>query len=146
MAAELASAWPRFATACTADGPALLVVEDLHWAGAELLETLELTVARATGPLLVALEDWPAVGEFLPLARARVGGNALLGPACDRAEGLAHAQTGRPAEAAWALRRALAGFERLSVPFEAARTREHLATLDPPTAARPLLEAGLSTY
>jgi DNA-binding SARP family transcriptional activator len=50
VAAELASAWPRFATACAAAGPALLVVEDLHWAGPELLETLELTVARATGP------------------------------------------------------------------------------------------------
>jgi DNA-binding SARP family transcriptional activator len=32
VAAELASAWPRFATACTSEGPALLVVEDLHWA------------------------------------------------------------------------------------------------------------------
>jgi hypothetical protein len=66
--------------------------------------------------------------------------------ACDRAEGRTHAQAGRPAEAARALRRALARFERLSVPFEAARTREHLAALEPPTAARPLLEAARSTY
>jgi hypothetical protein len=95
---------------------------------------------------LVALEDWPSVGEFLPLARARVAGNALLAPACDRAEGLARAQAGRPAEAVRALRRALAGFERLSVPFEAARTREHLAVLESPTTARPLLEAALSAY
>jgi tetratricopeptide (TPR) repeat protein len=95
---------------------------------------------------LVALEDWPSVGEFLPQARARVAGNALLAPACDRAEGLALAQAGRPAEAAQAIRRALAGFERLSVAFEAARTREHLATLESPTAAQPLLEAALSTY
>ena len=42
--------------------------------------------------------------------------------------------------------RALARFERLSVPFEAARTREHLAALESPTAARPLLKAALSTY
>jgi hypothetical protein len=95
---------------------------------------------------LVALEDWPSVGEFLPQARARVAGNALLPPACDRTEGLAHAQVGRPAEAVRALRRALARFERLSVPFEAARTREHLAALESPTAARPLLKAALSTY
>jgi hypothetical protein len=95
---------------------------------------------------LVALEDWASVSEFLPLARARVPGNALLTPACDRAEGLAHAQAGRPHEAVRALRRALARFERLSVPFEAARTREHHAALEPPTAARPLLEAALSTY
>jgi DNA-binding SARP family transcriptional activator len=95
---------------------------------------------------LVALKDWPAVGEFLPLARARVAGNALLAPACDRAEGLAHAQAGRPAQAVGALRRALARFERLGVPLEAARTREHLAALESPTAARPLLEAAVSAY
>ncbi|HWD42397.1 MAG TPA: hypothetical protein VHM23_01515, partial [Actinomycetota bacterium] len=95
---------------------------------------------------LVALEDWPAVGEFLPLARARVPGNALLAPACDRAEGLLHAQGGRAAEAVWALRRAVAQFDRLDVPFEAAGTREHLAALEPPPAARPLLEAALATY
>jgi DNA-binding SARP family transcriptional activator len=95
---------------------------------------------------LVALEDWPSVEEFLPLARARVAGNALLAPTCDRAEGLTHAQAGRPAEAVRSLRRALASYERLSIPFEAARTREQLATLEPHTAARPLLEAARSTY
>jgi DNA-binding SARP family transcriptional activator len=95
---------------------------------------------------LVALEDWPAVGEFLPRARARVPGNALLAPACDRAEGLVHAHGGRAAEAVRALRRAVAQFDRLDVPFEAAGTREHLAALEPPPAARPLLEAALATY
>lgn len=44
---------------------------------------------------LAALEDWPAVAELLPQARARVEGNALLAPFCDRVEGLAHAQAGR---------------------------------------------------
>ncbi len=63
VAAELASAWPRFATACASAGPALLVVEDLHWAGPELLETLELTVARATGPLLVLATSRPELAE-----------------------------------------------------------------------------------
>jgi hypothetical protein len=82
---------------------------------------------------LVALEHWPSVGEFLPLARARVAGNALLAPVCDRAEGLAHGQAGRTREAARALRRALSRFERLGVPFEAARTREHLASVAPAT-------------
>ncbi|HYJ72658.1 MAG TPA: hypothetical protein VE265_09310, partial [Actinomycetota bacterium] len=95
---------------------------------------------------LVALEDWPGVTELLPLARAAVVGNALLAPACDRAEGLAHAHAGRTREAAQALRRALAGFERLGVPFEAARTREQLAAVEPPGAARSLLEAALATY
>jgi DNA-binding SARP family transcriptional activator len=66
VAAELASAWPRFATACAAAGPALLMVEDLHWAGPELLETLELTVARATGPLLVLATARPELAEAHP--------------------------------------------------------------------------------
>jgi hypothetical protein len=95
---------------------------------------------------LVALEDWPGVAELLPLARAAAVGNALLAPACDQAEGLAHAQAGRTREAAQALRRALAWFERLGVPFEAARTRERLAAVEPPGAARSLLEAALATY
>jgi hypothetical protein len=44
------------------------------------------------------------------------------------------------------LRRALAGFERLRVPFEAAATRERLAEIVPAAQARPLLEAALATY
>ena len=66
VADELARAWPRFATACAADGPALLVVEDLHWAGPELLETLELTVARASGPLLVVATTRPELADTHP--------------------------------------------------------------------------------
>ena len=95
---------------------------------------------------LLALEDLPAVAEFLPTARANVAGNALLAPACDRGEGLLHASAGRRREAARALRAAIGGFERLGVPFEAARTREQLATVVPAAAARPLLEAAGSTY
>jgi DNA-binding SARP family transcriptional activator len=95
---------------------------------------------------LLALEDLPAVAEFLPAARANVPGNALLAPACDRAEGLLHAHAGRRRAAARALRAALGGFERLGVPFEAARTREHLASVAPAAAVRALLEAAGSTY
>jgi hypothetical protein len=95
---------------------------------------------------LVALEDWDSVVEFLSPAWARVAGNAQLASACDRAEGLAHAQAGRTGEAARTLRRALAGFERLGVPFEVARTREQLATVVPAPGARSLLEAALATY
>jgi DNA-binding SARP family transcriptional activator len=95
---------------------------------------------------LAALEDWPAVAELLPQARARVEGNALLAPFCDRVEGLAHARAGQAPEAARALRRALGGFERLGEAFEAARTRERLAAVEPTGAARSLLEAALATY
>jgi hypothetical protein len=94
---------------------------------------------------LAALQDWPAVAEVLPQARARVEGNALLAPFCDRVEGLAHARAGRAPEAAGARRRALGGFERLGEAFEAARTREQLAVVEP-ASARSLLEAALATY
>ena len=52
VADELAWAWPRFASA-QAETLAVWVIEDLHWAGAPLLEMLERVIARSTGPLLV---------------------------------------------------------------------------------------------
>jgi hypothetical protein len=87
-----------------------------------------------------------AVAELLPSAWANVAGNALLAPHCDRAEGVLHAESGRRGEAARSLRRALARFEELSVPFEAARTRERLAPFEPPAVARRLAQAARSTY
>ena len=50
---ELGRAWPRLATAFAAQGPLLLVVEDLHWAGAPLIAMLTRLVARAEGPVVV---------------------------------------------------------------------------------------------
>ena len=47
---------------------------------------------------LAALADWPALAAFLPTARARRGGNALLAPVCDRAEGLLLAAAGHQRE------------------------------------------------
>jgi hypothetical protein len=55
-------------------------------------------------------------------------------------------RAGRAPEAARALRRALGGFERLGEAFEAARTRERLAEVEPAGVARSLLEAALATY
>jgi hypothetical protein len=95
---------------------------------------------------LLALGDLAAVAEFLPTARANLAGNAMLAPACDRGEGLLHTGSGRRREATRALRAAVDGFERLGVPFEAARTREHLATVVPAAEARSLLEAAGATY
>ncbi len=69
VAEELARAWPRFATATAAAGPAILVVEDLHWAGQPLLDMLVRLVARSTGPVVVLttarpefLENHPGLG------------------------------------------------------------------------------------
>jgi class 3 adenylate cyclase len=93
---------------------------------------------------LIALEDWDALRAFLPVARSRSAELALAGPAIDRAEGLAAAAAGDEARALELLRRAVEAFDRASA-FEAARTREALAVIDP--AARASLNAAaLATY
>jgi tetratricopeptide (TPR) repeat protein len=138
-----ASAWQaRFATASGDPETARRISEDK--ARERRLYGEQHLVALLEA--LAALEDWPAVVKLLPEARARMDGNALLGPVSDRVEGLAHAQAGRSPEDGRALRRALAGFERLGDPFEAARTREHLAAVTPAQEARSLLEAARATY
>src|SRR4051812_3915386 len=83
---------------------------------------------------------------MLPTARGDVDGNALLGPWCDRAAGLAAAAEGNRREAEEALARALRTFDELGARFEAARTREQLAGLRPPDDARTLLSAALRVY
>jgi class 3 adenylate cyclase len=50
---ELGRAWPRFASALATRGPAVLVVEDLHWGSDRLLEMLERLANRSSGPLFV---------------------------------------------------------------------------------------------
>ena len=65
VADELAWAWPRFASAQTGD-LAVWVVEDLHWAGAPLLEMLERIVARSSGPLLIVGTARPDLVEAHP--------------------------------------------------------------------------------
>jgi hypothetical protein len=94
---------------------------------------------------MAALEDWEAVAEFLPIARGSSAGNALLVPFSDRAEGLLQAHRGREREARRLLHRALERFQQISVPFEAARTQEHLATVEP-AHAEHLLSGALATY
>ena len=75
----------------------------------------------------VALADWETLRSILPHARADISGNALLGPWCDRAEGMAAAADGKRDHAAAALARAIGAFDHLGVTFEAARTREEAA-------------------
>jgi tetratricopeptide (TPR) repeat protein len=94
---------------------------------------------------MAALEDWEALAEFLPIARGSSAGNALLVPFSDRAEGLLQAHRGREREARRLLHRALERFQQISVPFEAARTQEHLATVEPALATH-MLSGALETY
>jgi class 3 adenylate cyclase/tetratricopeptide (TPR) repeat protein len=59
---ELARAWPRFASAFVAPGPAIWLIEDLHWAAAPALEMIERIATRASGPLVILATARP---EFL---------------------------------------------------------------------------------
>ena len=43
---ELARAWPRFATAYAASGPAIWLIEDLHWASAPALDMMSALATR----------------------------------------------------------------------------------------------------
>jgi len=78
VADELTRAWPRFATALAARRPAILLVEDLHWAGAPLLEMLPRLAARVDGPLLVVATARPELAETHPgFAAGREGTTAV---------------------------------------------------------------------
>ncbi|HKD99197.1 MAG TPA: AAA family ATPase [Micromonosporaceae bacterium] len=105
-------------------------------------------IPNETLALVEAMEaqgDHDALTRFLPAARAASGYLAVLTPTCDRSEGLALAAAGDTRAAEKLLRRAVTGFDRMSVPLQAARTREHLARLRPDQAER-LLRAALQCY
>ena len=71
---------------------------------------------------------------------------AVLGPAIDRAAGLLRLWEGDTTGARPLLERALAEYERLGNPFEAARTREYLAEALPIDDRAPVLDAALRQY
>jgi len=95
---------------------------------------------------LVALQNWDELAKLLPRARDQIAGNVLLGPVCDRAEGLMAAATGEAVLAPLLLRRALAGFETLGAGFEVARTQEELASAVGGEEGRSLRDAALAAY
>jgi len=88
---------------------------------------------------LAAIADLAALAECLGTARRQVDGNALLGPWCDIADGLLKLSGGDQDSARAHLENAVAGFERLGVPFEAARAVE-------PPAARSALASARATF
>jgi DNA-binding SARP family transcriptional activator/class 3 adenylate cyclase/tetratricopeptide (TPR) repeat protein len=59
-------AWPRFLGALVRERPAVVVVEDLHWAEASLLDILERLVSRTAGPLLIVATARPEFAEARP--------------------------------------------------------------------------------
>lgn len=64
---ELFAAWRQFLAVLTARGPAVVVVEDLHWAGAGLVDFLRSCRSELTDvPLLVLVTSRPEVADRHP--------------------------------------------------------------------------------
>src|SRR5207244_13375480 len=95
---------------------------------------------------LVALHDADELRAFLPRAERIRQAVAILGPSIDRAKGLLHLWERDTTGARPSLERALAEYERLGSPFEAARTREYLAEALPADERAPVLDAALRQY
>jgi len=95
---------------------------------------------------LVALHDAEGLRAFLPAVEQMREAVAVLAPASDRALGALRLWEGNSAGARLSLERALAEYERLGNPFEAARTRELLAEALPADERTPVLDAALRQY
>jgi hypothetical protein len=123
---DTASAWQAWYLVASGDPAAARAI-----AGPKALEGRSLgpQYAMVLVEALVALEDWSALDGILPHARAATRGNALLEPFCDRALGLMVAARGDRRSASKHLVRALSGFEKFKVQYQATRTRQAMAAL-----------------
>ncbi len=70
-------AWAEFLTDVVADRPAVVLVEDIHWAEAQLLDLLEYVLGSVQGPLLVITTARPELLHRRPGWGARAGGELL---------------------------------------------------------------------
>lgn len=80
VAAELARAWPAFLSAIARTGPTVVVFEDVHWAGDQLMSMVDRLVSRSTGPLLLvatARPEFTEAAQGLTLNREEVSTVAL---------------------------------------------------------------------
>ncbi|HEV2812407.1 MAG TPA: AAA family ATPase, partial [Solirubrobacteraceae bacterium] len=77
VAEAIELAWPRLLGALAAGGPLAVVIEDLHWAEAPLLEMVELLVARTDGPVLVVCTARPEFAEANPAWGVRSAGSQV---------------------------------------------------------------------
>ncbi len=71
VAAELARAWPSFLSAVASVSPTVVVIEDVHWAGDQLMEMLDRLLTRSSGPLLMLATARPEFAEAHPGFGAR---------------------------------------------------------------------------
>jgi class 3 adenylate cyclase len=94
---RLQTSWVDFLQELSSERPVAMLVEDLHWAGDELCELLQILAEQVTGPLLLVVTArpelldqrpvWPTEGslvrlEALPTAEAEQLADALLGSGC----------------------------------------------------------------
>jgi class 3 adenylate cyclase len=70
-------AWAEFLSEIVADRPTVVLVEDIHWAEAQLLDLLEHVLGSAQGPLLVITTARPELLHRRPGWGARAGGELL---------------------------------------------------------------------
>ncbi|HEX6024498.1 MAG TPA: AAA family ATPase [Solirubrobacter sp.] len=75
VAEEIALAWPRLLSALA---PAVVVIEDLHWADTPLLDLVEAIVGRCEGPLLLVATARPELAEARPGWGYRPGMSQLV--------------------------------------------------------------------
>jgi class 3 adenylate cyclase len=94
---RLQTSWVGFLQELASERPAAILVEDLHWAGDELCDLLQMLAEQVAGPVLLVVTArpelfdqrpaWPAGGllvrlEALPAAEAEQLVGALLGTDC----------------------------------------------------------------
>jgi class 3 adenylate cyclase len=70
-------AWAEFLTDIVGERPAVVLVEDIHWAEAQLLDLLEHVLGTVQGPLLVITTARPELLQRRPGWGARAGGELL---------------------------------------------------------------------
>ena len=74
---RLQDAWAEFLTDIVRERPAVVLVEDIHWAEAQLLDLLEHVLGAVQGPLLVIATARPELLQRRPGWGARAGGELL---------------------------------------------------------------------
>jgi class 3 adenylate cyclase len=94
---RLQTSWVDFLQELASERPAAVLVEDLHWAGDELCDLLQMLADRVAGPVLLVVTarpelldqrpGWPSRGslirlEALTVAEAERLVGALLGSSC----------------------------------------------------------------
>src|ERR671936_705358 len=70
-------AWAEFLTEVVVEQPAVVLVEDVHWADDQLLDLLESLLGGVKGPLLLIATARPELLERRPGWSARAGGELL---------------------------------------------------------------------